>query len=98
AKDLDGNRLPSNYVWRFTAGSAPGQPVLSVSPPSLAFLAAAGGPLPSPQGLTLSPAGGGNFKGSIKTDAPWLAGEPSSGTGPNRVTVSITTTDLPPGT
>lgn len=97
ARDLAGNPLAADYVWRFTTGNDSGPAPLFVSPASLAFLAVTGGPLPSPQRLTLSPAGGGKFNGSISGNASWLTENRSSGTDLNGVTISMTTTALAPG-
>lgn len=74
-----------------------GSPPLSLYPTSLTFEAIAGGPLPSPQSVSVSSAPSTNFNAQVAL-GNWLSVYPSFGTTPQVVTVSANQSGLTPGT
>lgn len=73
-------------------------PALSVSPSSLSFAGIAGGDDPAPESLSVSHTGGGTLSYTVSDDASWLSESPTSGTAPDRVSVTASTAGLSAGT
>ena len=73
------------------------QPILSVSPSSLTFSAAAGGTNPASGSLSVSNTGAGSLNFNAVTDVPWLAVTPGSGTAPQTLQVSASIAGLAAG-
>ncbi|MEA2161492.1 MAG: hypothetical protein QOD66_3872, partial [Solirubrobacteraceae bacterium] len=82
----------------YASGGAATQPILSVSPASLAFSASAGGSNPSPQSLSVANNGAGTLNFTDSTDASWLSSAPASGAAPATVQVSASVSGLAQGT
>jgi hypothetical protein len=96
--DLNSNQTAAN----FTATSVPSSVSLSVSPSKLEFIYQAS-TTPSTQPMTVtSPGGPASFIAVAQTQTPvgvnWLAVNPSNGTTPATLTVSLTNTSLAAGT
>lgn len=81
----------------FTVSSAP-VPVIRVNPTSLSFTAVQGGVNPPTQTFTVTNAGGGTLRWSIRNNRSWIAHSPLDGTGNVMVTVGVITTGLAAGT
>ena len=73
------------------------QPVLTVSPTGLAFSALQGGTSPIPGSVSLTNTGGSTLTYSVTSDSTWLSATPSSGSAPQTLQVSATSTGLTPG-
>ena len=76
----------------------PQTPVLLVDPTSLSFSATEGGSNPSGKTFEVTNGGGGTLNWSASDNAGWLSVNPSSGTAPSTVTVSINISGLSAGT
>jgi hypothetical protein len=72
--------------------------LLRVEPSSLWFYAVAGGDNPPPQSLWINEACGNSIDWNASDDAYWLFENPSSGTTPSSLTVSVDSAGLQPGT
>lgn len=81
----------------FTVSSAP-VPVIRVNPTSLSFTAVQGGINPPTQTFTVTNAGGGTLRWSIRNNRSWIAHSPLDGSGNVTVTVGVVTTGLAAGT
>jgi glucose/arabinose dehydrogenase len=81
-----------------STGAPPTQPVLSVSPTSLAFSATQGQPNPAGAKVTVANTGGGSLSFTAADDATWLSETPTSGAAGQDVTVSVDATGLAAGT
>jgi uncharacterized protein (TIGR03437 family) len=68
---------------------APPPAALAVSPQTLTFNYAAGGPVPAPQGISITNGGGGTLSWTASSGAAWLVLSPVSGTAPATLSVSV---------
>lgn len=73
-------------------------PIIGMSPTSLAFTTTQGNANPPTQGLSISNLGSGTLTWSATENAAWLAVSPSSETGNEVVTLTVTTGNLAVGT
>ncbi len=73
-------------------------PVLSVSPSSLSFSAAAGGSNPASQSVQITNPGTGTLSFTDSKSQSWLTVSPSSGSAPATLTVSVKIAGLQAGT
>ena len=71
---------------------------LGVSPASLSFSGAQGGPQPAAKTLSVANEGGGSLSFSASDDAPWLTVTPGSGSAPQTLNVQASTAGLAQGT
>ena len=69
-----------------------------MTPASLAFSGVQGGPQPATRSLDVANGGGGSVAFTVSDDAPWLSVTPGSGTAPQALTVTASTTGLTQGT
>ncbi|HUU00614.1 MAG TPA: C25 family cysteine peptidase [Myxococcota bacterium] len=74
------------------------QPVISVSPASVSFTAAAGGPAPDPQAVQVTNSGTGELAFTVECPAPWLSCTPASGVADASLSLSANTSGLAGGT
>jgi glucose/arabinose dehydrogenase len=69
-----------------------------ISPASLSFTGAAGGPTPSAQSLSVTNTGGGSLTWAAATSQPWLSVDPIAGTAPATLGVTVSSAGLTAGT
>jgi glucose/arabinose dehydrogenase len=81
-----------------STGAPPNQPVLSVSPTSLAFSATVGQGNPATKTVTVSNTGTGSLSFTASDDATWLSETPTSGAAGQDIKVSVNTAGLAAGT
>ena len=79
-----------------TVAAAP--PTLTVSPQSLKFEYAAGGPIPDAQNLSIANAGAGSTSWTASTSDFWLSAANASGSAPAQLAVSVDPANLAAGT
>jgi uncharacterized protein (TIGR03437 family) len=95
--DPDGRTAQVPLVLTITGGNSPAL-MLTVSPPSLSFMAVANGSAPPPQmamvGLSSGTIG---FSATVTQGANWLAVSPAASTTPATLMVSVNSTGLNPG-
>jgi hypothetical protein len=96
---------PASGAWtpgayqQTTGGSGSNQPVLNLSPQTLAFQATVGGSAPASQTVALSNSGSAEAVDWTQSDnATWLQAGPASGTTPATLTVSVVPSGLTAGT
>ena len=113
---VDPSRLPVGVYTGSVTIAAPGaanslsvpvtltvnlNPLLNVSPSSVAFNFTTTGPVPAPQTIALSSTGGPlPFTAAVSTGSggPWLQVAPATGTTPASLTITADPTGLPQGT
>ena len=72
-------------------------PSIGLSPTSFSFSATAGGANPATQSLMINNTGGGTLSFSANDDAAWLSVQPTSGTAPANLTLTVDVTGLAAG-
>jgi hypothetical protein len=72
-------------------------PVLAVSPSGVVFTGSPTGPDPAPVSLSVINAGGGSLTFTAASDSPWLSVTPTSGSAPQTLQVSVSTSGLTGG-
>ncbi|MGI8772939.1 MAG: BACON domain-containing protein [Acidobacteriaceae bacterium] len=70
-------------------GAPPPNPILGVSPQTLNFTEAQGGPVASSQSVSVTNTGTGALSFTAQSDATWLSVTPASGSAPAALTVAV---------
>jgi hypothetical protein len=73
-------------------------PHIAVNPDSLFFSLQIGGPTPPPRQVDITNTGGGTLDWTASDDQPWLSVDPTAGTAPSVLSVSVDLAGLAPGT
>jgi hypothetical protein len=76
----------------------PPQPVLTLSASTLTFSATQGGGNPPTQSINITNSGSSTLSFTAATDQTWLSIQPTSGSAPQSLTVTVTTGSLAAGT
>jgi outer membrane protein assembly factor BamB len=82
----------------YASGSGSSQPIISVTPASIAFSYTMGGATPSAALLNVANTGGGTLSFTVSSNAPWLSVSPLSGSAPQSVQVTASVAGLAAGT
>src|SRR5437870_4478460 len=77
-----GSSYADGPISAYVSGSGATQPILSVSPPSLAFNVTQGNGDPTPASLSVTNTGAGTLAFTAGADQTWLSVTPASGTAP----------------
>lgn len=72
-------------------------PVLTVTPSGLAFTTLQGGGSPAPGSVSITNTGGSTLSYTVASDSTWLTATPTSGSAPQTLQVTATSTGLTPG-
>jgi len=88
---------PVNVSVTLNVAQAP-TPTIAVSPTSFTFTGVAGGANPASQNLSITNSGTGTLSFTVSDDMSFLSVNPTSGTAPASVTVSVSTAGLAAGT
>ena len=82
----------------YASGSGSSQPIISVTPASIAFSYTLGGATPSAASLNVANIGGGTLSFTVSSNAPWLTASPLGGSAPQSLLVTVSITGLAAGT